>query len=144
MEFRISLNLLQQMLDTPMSKKFLIGDYIISGCLILIAILIVFSYVFRKSDEKYAEVWKDNKLVYSIKLSEDTHERFEVSGQTITNTIKIQGFSAYFEHSDCYDEVCVRTGAITSVGRAAVCLPNHVILKITGQVNDDEVDIIAS
>jgi len=45
-------------------------------------------------------------------------------------------------HSDCPDQVCVRTGWITRPGQSAVCLPYRVAVRLEGGQRDD-VDGIA-
>ena len=52
-----------------------------------------------------------------------------------------------FSEADCPDRVCVRTGWISKPGQIAACVPGHLILKITGdldqqETNPDGVDVI--
>ncbi len=36
-----------------------------------------------------------------------------------------------FQHSDCHDQICVRTGKLSKPGQAAVCLPAKISVRIT-------------
>lgn len=36
-----------------------------------------------------------------------------------------------FQHSDCRDQICVRTGKLFKPGQAAVCLPAKISVRIT-------------
>lgn len=46
--------------------------------------------------------------------------------------IAVRGGTAAFEHSDCPDQICVKTGALSLPGQSAACLPNRVTLRILG------------
>jgi len=48
-----------------------------------------------------------------------------------------------FLSSDCPDQICVRTYAVTRVGQMAVCLPNRVVLTVTGDHSANDVDAVA-
>ena len=54
------------------------------------------------------------------------------------NTIVIENGSARMAHADCADERCVRSGAATPA-RPVVCLPNGVVITITGSEEADSV-----
>jgi hypothetical protein len=46
--------------------------------------------------------------------------------------LKIEPGAISFIHSDCPDQICVKTGKISKPGQAAVCLPAKISVKITG------------
>lgn len=51
-----------------------------------------------------------------------------------------------FQTSNCPDKICVRSGYIYLPGQSAVCLPNHVIIRLEssdGKTPPDGVDTIA-
>lgn len=41
-----------------------------------------------------------------------------------------------FLSSDCPDQVCVRTGKITTPGQSAICLPAQISVRLTGKQKD--------
>ena len=63
------------------------------------------------------------------------------------NIVSIKDKKVYMEYSDCRNQICVHTGEITRPGDTIVCLPNYVIVEITGSEGggdeDDSVDVIA-
>ena len=68
-----------------------------------------------------------------IALGEDEHVKLELKDNKIR-----------FLETDCPDKICVRTGFISKVGQSAVCLPNRIVVKITGgNGNETGVDGIA-
>ena len=63
------------------------------------------------------------------------------------NIVSIKDKKVHMEYSDCRNQICVHTGEITRPGDTIVCLPNYVIVEITGSEGggeeDDSVDVIA-
>ena len=93
-------------------------------------------------ESKNIEIICDGKLTETIALpadddiialGEDEHVKLEVKD----NQIRVL-------ETDCPDKICVRTGFISKVGQSAVCLPNRIVVKITGgNGNETGVDGIA-
>ncbi|UZT83061.1 NusG domain II-containing protein [Caproicibacterium sp. BJN0003] len=69
--------------------------------------------------------------------------RYNLATQTQTEVIDIGGDyhvklllepgKISFQSSDCPDQICVRTGKISSPGQVAVCLPAKVVVRIIGK-----------
>ena len=93
-------------------------------------------------ESKNIEIICDGKLTETIALpadddiialGEDEHVKLELKDNQIS-----------FLETDCPDKICVRTGFISKVGQSAVCLPNRIVVKITGgNGNETGVDGIA-
>lgn len=62
------------------------------------------------------------------------------------NIVSIKDKKVHMEYSDCKNQVCVHTGEITRTVETIVCLPNYLIVEITGSPEggdaDDAVDVI--
>ena len=100
------------------------GDAVIIGAVLLVAAALAAVLAMQAvGDRLYAEVWKDGSLVERVALV-------------------LLGKTAKMQYADCRDQVCVRTGTLTRAGQVAVCLPNRVVLKITGGQSD--IDAIVS
>ncbi len=128
-----------------MKKYILIGDVIISVFLILLSILILVGFSFIQTDEKYVEIIKDDVIIEKIKITDGLSETITITGELITNEIHVDETGAQISHANCFDQVCVHTGHISDVGSAIVCLPNKVIVRITGEDDSEsEVDIVAN
>lgn len=50
-----------------------------------------------------------------------------------TNRLIIKDGQAYMTEASCPDKLCVRQGSISETGQSIVCLPNRVIVTITGR-----------
>ncbi len=76
----------------------------------------------------YAEVRINGEPVALYPLSEDGE--YKLNGGT--NLLVIKDGCAYMTEADCPDGTCVRTGAVTQVGEAIICLPNKISVTIVG------------
>ncbi len=116
------------------------GDYaIISTVILLAAGLALMLWAATSGDSLYAEIWRDGVLVEREALNESTSRTIDLDGH---NTIVLEGMTAKMLYADCRDQVCVHTGTLSRSGQAAVCLPNKVILRLTG--GESGVDAVAS
>lgn len=105
------------------------------------AVLTAFLSGHTTESQLYAEIWKNHVLVERVKLEETTSREIDLDGH---NTIILQGKTVRIAAADCSDQVCVRTGTLSKVGQAAICLPYQVIVKLVSDDGDSEVDAIAS
>ncbi len=86
----------------------------------------VLSLVVMKSRADFVEIYEDGALTGRYPLDRD---------RTVTlshNTVRIEGGSVRMEESDCKNRICVNTGAISSPLYPIVCLPNRVLVRISG------------
>ena len=70
------------------------------------------------------EAWRAN---LSDITSPQTH-RFTAAAGSLTVTA--ESGKVCISASDCRDQICVRTGWLSSAGQTAVCLPNKAVLKV--------------
>lgn len=123
-----------------MRSKLKWGDFVIIGVVLALAAVIAAVLALGVSgDRLYAEVWQDNTLVERVELTDSTDRTIDLDGH---NVIVLSGRTATMRSADCHDQVCVRTGTLTRAGQVAVCLPNRVVLRITGGTS--EIDAIVS
>ena len=124
-----------------MRNKLKFGDFIIIGVVLVMAGALAAALAFHSSGDKlYAEVWQNDKLIERVALTDSTDKTIDLDGH---NVIVLHGKTAEIQSADCPDQVCVRTGRLTRAGQVAVCLPNRVILKLTG-TSTDGIDAIVS
>ena len=89
--------------------------------------------------EPRLEITVGNSLYGTYLLSEEQTIRIGEG-----NTCEIRGGEVRMIEADCPDQICVHSRAVTEAGGSIVCLPNHVVLKITGaDETEREVDTIA-
>lgn len=78
-------------------------------------------------------IYRDGKPVTELSLSEDCS--YTLPGGK--NTVVIEDGRVRMEHADCPDGLCVRMGNIRNKGEKIVCLPNGVIIEVTGGTEEE-------
>ena len=116
------------------------GDLAIVALVLAIAGGVALCFLPRTGGTVYAEIYQDDVLIKRGALADGLHETLTIEGAAV-NEICIDGQTVCFSESTCPDQVCVRSGLLTRAGQTAVCLPNRVIVRLTG--GEPEVDIIA-
>ena len=117
------------------------GDFVIIFVVLLLALAVFLFFSLAPAKTLTCEITQDGKLIKRVQLGAGYQDTITIEG-TVTNVIEITENSVYFSHSDCPDQVCVRTGKLTRAGQIAVCLPNRVIVRLVGA--QDEIDAIAT
>lgn len=120
--------------------------------LVIIVILIIFSFIphFIYSNV----VSKNNKNLYAtisqwqstttIDLPLAFEKRLSISTDHGNNTIVINGNEIKIVDADCKDELCIKQGSISKIGKTLICLPNELIIEIKGDEYDSSDDLILS
>ena len=103
---------------------------------LLLAIGMLLWNQFRPSTQELTAVVEENGTVIHT---------YDLTAQKAVQTIDIGGSyhvrlllepgKISFLHSDCPDQICVRTGKLTKVGQVAVCLPAKVSVRVIGKKN---------
>ena len=74
----------------------------------------------------------------------DTDQTLEITGKDGgTNLLVIEDGGARILEASCPDHLCVRQGTVSRQGGSIVCLPNEVVVEITGQEEELPYDIVA-
>lgn len=73
-------------------------------------------------------------------LSEDRTVEIKENGHI--NKIIIKDGFASMDYSDCKNQLCVRAGKISRSNQTLVCLPNKVMVEITG--GEEEFDAVTN
>ncbi len=79
---------------------------------------------------------------FSEEKQADGSKILHLSSAGIHFTIRIHGGAVQFAESDCPDQICVRTGALTKAGQTAACVPAGVLVRISGSAESDGVDVV--
>lgn len=127
-----------------MSKKVKLCIFIVI-LLAIISIALIFVLQNTRTDGRIARIYQDGQCIRTIDLDqvEEAYE-FTVDGDNgAYNTIRVElGRIAIIEAS-CPDKVCVNTGYISDSLAPITCLPNRVIIRISGG-NTGGMDAIAN
>lgn len=93
-----------------------------------------------------AEIYQDGKRIQTIRLDTVTKTyTFRVSGEgDVYNIIEVRPGEIGIIEASCPDGLCIHTGFIHSAGIPITCLPNRLVIKITGDdANSQSVDQVA-
>lgn len=120
------------------------GDFLIFLAIVVAACGIWIHLAMLQTDQTYGEIWVDGELYRQFRLDGSVQKTIRLEGKATEVTIEVDATQMRFIESQCADHTCEQTGWIFRVGQTAVCLPNRVMLKITGSTTDaDAVDVIA-
>ena len=100
-------------------------------------ILSIYGIMDRATDGKLTVI-SGNEVYGVYGLGED--QTIEIGDG---NTCEIKDGKVSMISADCPDKLCVRSREISAVGESIVCLPNNVILKITGEAEKADIDAIS-
>lgn len=82
-----------------------------------------------------AVIEQNGEEVRRITLSSITQPETLVLEGEISVTVLLEPGQVSILHSDCPDQICVHTGALTRPGQSAVCLPARVAVRIVGEIS---------
>lgn len=120
------------------------GDRIMLKIFLVMAVtagaLWVSKAVRTESDAVTAEISQDGKLLRKLMLKKgDLPREFTVEYRGRFNRIRTQDGKIAVVGADCPDKDCVKRGWLKKPGDSAVCLPNRLVIRITGQSEIDGV-----
>lgn len=88
-----------------------------------------------------AQVYREGKLVQSIRLRSGYHEELRLGGAERYNLIVADDGRVRISEADCPDQLCVRTGWVSAAPQQIVCLPYRVVIKVVSATPSDVDDI---
>ena len=123
-----------------MRLRFCIGDVLVIGFVVMLAILIGVVFWIKTGTEEgnLVVVYREGEKIQELSLDKNTEIFIENS---YTNKLVVKDKKVAIVESDCPGMDCVHSGWISGKGRSLVCLPNRVEIRIEGEV-DSEVDFI--
>lgn len=118
------------------------NDILLLVLLLMIGLLIPLGYqLFHRTTGNTVTITIDGKLWCTLPLSSDT--TVDIPGTGGTNTLHIKNGQASIIKADCPDKLCVHQAPIRHNGESLVCLPHKVIVKVTADASDEDLDGIA-
>lgn len=110
------------------------GDIIIAATLLMISLIFgIMIFAFFPAPQ-YVIITANGTEIARLPLDSDCTYRVGDS-----NTVQISGGHVKMLEADCPDKLCVHTGQISRSGQTIVCLPNKVVVSISGEKNDVDV-----
>ncbi len=108
------------------------GDWIVIAVCALLSLAALL--LMPRAEAAYVEITQAGTVLYSGPLSHDAH----IVTPDGKNEIRVEGGRAYMAHADCPDGLCLQMGD-AKVQKPVVCLPNRVVIRLTGETEADAV-----
>ena len=126
------------LLKESLRLSFRKGDWLAIAAVLLAAAALTLGFGLHAAaaENIMVEVRLDGVLVYSQPLTQNGV--YTVEGD-YTNTVTVQDGRVAVTASDCPGSDCVHSGWAGEAGRAIICLPNRMEIRLTGS---SDVDII--
>ena len=114
------------------AKRFARGDLMLIAALLIAGLAIIALLSFTRQDGRQAVVRANGQIVTRLPLAQDARVPVEIEG-SVTNVVVVQDGAVHMEEADCPDHLCIRRGAIRYAGDSIICLPNKVVVEISGE-----------
>lgn len=118
------------------------GDYTMTksaklalGALLACLLVCCGALFLPKGSGNIACITQDGVLLYEIDLKKENEQRYiDITAEdgTLLNRISVEPGRIRVEYANCPDQVCVNQGWIQDSALPIVCLPNKLIVEITG------------
>ena len=108
------------------------NDIILVAVLILGALATACVFYISGSRGDRVIVYVDGSPVGEYPLSEDAGVDINGYGGG-SNRLVIKDGSAFVEEASCPDKLCIHQGRISKEGQELICLPNRVVVRISGK-----------
>ncbi len=129
------------MADIFSKNKKLKNDIILVVVIVVIATTGLLLINTLKKTGKYAVVKVDGKTVCSYSLNENRKEIISYE-KDYENVLVIKDREVFIESANCKDKICVKHKKIKSSGESIVCLPHKLVIEITQDAENDNVDVV--
>ncbi|MCC8076473.1 MAG: NusG domain II-containing protein [Clostridiales bacterium] len=128
---------------TPLKKRY---DLLLLAALVLVGLgltaFVLLSRMNSTSDGLTVTIRQDNEVVATLPLDEDATYAVQDEDGDTTNLVVIEDGTVHMEEADCPDQLCVKQGKIRYAGDSLICLPNRVVVEISGE-DEQALDAVA-
>lgn len=129
-------------MDKKRLYKTSVCDYILAGIVIVFPMVFLFSSEgSRASVEKKARIYQDGRLLKEIALPLETPQTCRLGNTDIT--LEMSGKRLRIVKSGCSRNICVHSGWIENPGQMIVCVPNKVLIEISGTASAKDCDAVS-
>lgn len=108
---------------------------ILIGIILLVGVAGTAFIYFPKDKPEMVEIYKDGTLVKSLPLDSEYTE-IPVIDEEKENIVVISDEKASMKYANCPDKLCVKQGEVGRSNTPIVCLPNKVVVKLSGGAGD--------
>ena len=124
-------------LDQVKKRGKLKNDIIFVSVLLLVIILAVLGMLLFRSFGDTVTVTVDGDVFGEYSLNENT--TVEIRTNYGTNILVIQDGKAFVESASCPDGICSSHKPISYDGESIICLPNKVVITVSGGGNAPDI-----
>lgn len=116
-----------------MHRQFGKKDVIFIGSLLGLSLLCLWIFSSTKgSSGAWVTVTVNGNVYGTYALAKDQTIQIKNTQGIVTNTLCIKDKKADMTEADCPDKLCVKQKAISADNETIVCLPNRVVVSVTG------------
>ncbi len=107
---------------------------VLAGLLVIALASAAFLLLHPREEALIARITVDNKVIQEIDLSQVREPyTLSVTGYAgFSNTIRVEHGRICVESAGCPDQICVQQGWVSDDLIPIVCLPNHLMIELTG------------
>lgn len=117
------------------------ADIILFFIILIFGIIISAVALFGNSEGDKVQITVDGQLFGIYDINTDQTVQVEQDGHI--NYITIKDGMVSMSYSDCANQICVHTGAVSQTKDSIVCLPNKVLVEIISENRGGDVDVIS-
>lgn len=121
------------------NKKSYAPDVFLVGAMLLIGLFIIAFLFLNRQSGNMIQIRVAGQVTAEYSLNQEGE--YEIEGIAGTNLLVIRDGKAWMEYGDCPDQLCVHMGPISQNGQSIVCLPNQVVVTVTDESQNGEIDI---
>ena len=108
-------------------------DGVVALAVVALAVLLVFLLRPAEGSNLTAVITLDGETVAQYRLDQLSQPvTLTVDEGTYPLTIRAEEGRICIQHSDCPSQDCVRTGWISRPGQQIICLPNRLVISLSG------------
>ena len=85
----------------------------------------------KNTSPKFVNVFKDNKIIDRLKISENKKD-IHVPSDKGELYFSVNNHSVFTTHSSCKHKTCIHIGAISRAGQNIICVPNNIRISLDG------------
>ncbi len=108
-----------------------VADKVLIGCLLILSLA---SYPLTRHMTKGGDTVRIevNGAVYTT-VPLHANQSIAVPGPLGNTMVTVQDGKVFVSESPCHAKICIRTGQVSHNGQLIVCVPNKVVIRITGE-----------
>lgn len=118
------------------------NDIILAVVIVLIAAAGLLLFVLTKEEGSTVAVKIDGVITATYPLSENKEVSIKTGeNDENINILTIKDGKASISEADCPDKICVESREVSFVGETIVCLPHKLVIEITSEKTDNQIDV---